>query len=68
MWPMPTTINLRNVPPDFVRRLNIAAAIRGISAKQFVLDVVGKQLEEMERAGQVPAEPKTKRPGPLGKQ
>lgn len=67
MCPMTTAINLRNVPPGFARRLKIAAAVRGVSVKQFILDVVEEKLQKMERAGMLPVQPQTKRPARRGK-
>ena len=48
---MPATmVQIRNVPPDFHRRLKARAALEGMSMSDYVLREVGKSLERPTRA------------------
>jgi len=40
------TINLRDLPEDFVRRAKAHAAINGMTLKDFVVDSVEKAMQE----------------------
>lgn len=44
-----TMIQVRNVPPDFHRRLKARAAMEGMSMSDYVLREVGKALERPTR-------------------
>jgi plasmid stability protein len=45
----PTTIQIRNVPDEFHRRLKSGAAVEGMSMSDYVLRVVGKALDRPTR-------------------
>lgn len=45
---------VRNIPHELMRRTKIAAAIKGISVRQLLLDAVTAQLEDLERKGMMP--------------
>jgi hypothetical protein len=40
------TINLRDLPPDFVRRAKAHAALGGMTLKDFVIEAVEKAMQE----------------------
>jgi len=42
---MPTTVQIRNVPPEFHRRLKVRAAMEGMSMSEYILREVGKALD-----------------------
>ena len=47
---MPTTmVQIRNVPPEFHRRLKARAAIEGMSMSDYILREVGKALDRPTR-------------------
>ena len=43
------TINLRDLPPDFVRRAKTHAAISGMTLKDFVIQAVETAMRETEQ-------------------
>lgn len=45
-----TMVQIRNVPPEFHRRLKARAALEGMSMSDYVLREVGKALERPTRA------------------
>ena len=45
-----TMVQIRNVPPDFHRRLKARAALEGMSMSDYILREVGKALERPTRA------------------
>ena len=48
---MPSTmVQIRNVPPEFHRRLKARAALEGMSMSDYILREVGKALERPTRA------------------
>ena len=48
---MPSTmVQIRNVPPEFHRRLKARAAMEGMSMSDYILREVGKALERPTRA------------------
>ena len=48
---MPSTmVQIRNVPPEFHRRLKARAALEGMSMSDYILREVGKSLERPTRA------------------
>lgn len=48
---MPSTmVQIRNVPPEFHRRLKARAALEGMSMSDYILREVGKALEQPTRA------------------
>ena len=47
---MPSTmVQIRNVPPEFHRRLKARAALEGMSMSDYILREVGKSLERPTR-------------------
>jgi len=40
------TVNLRDMPGDLVRRAKAYAALQGLSLKQFIIETLGKRLDE----------------------
>jgi plasmid stability protein len=42
-------VQIRNVPPDFHRRLKASAAMEGMSMSEYILREVGKALERPTR-------------------
>lgn len=46
---MPTMVQIRNVPPEFHRRLKARAAIEGMSMSEYILREIGKVLERPTR-------------------
>ena len=44
-----TMVQIRNVPPEFHRRLKVRAATEGMSMSEYVLREVGKALERPTR-------------------
>jgi plasmid stability protein len=44
-----TMVQIRNVPPDFHRRLKARAALEGMSMSDYVLREVGKALDKPTR-------------------
>lgn len=44
------TINLRDLPEDFVRRAKAHAALSGVTLKDFVIAAVEKAMQEMPEA------------------
>jgi predicted DNA binding CopG/RHH family protein len=40
------TVNLRDLPEDLVRRAKACAALRGMTLKQFVVEVVSNAVAE----------------------
>jgi len=40
------TINLRDLPEDFVRRAKSHAALRGVTLKDFVIEAVEKAMQD----------------------
>jgi plasmid stability protein len=44
-----TMVQIRNVPPDFHRRLKIRAATEGMSMSDYVLREIGKALDHPTR-------------------
>jgi predicted DNA-binding protein len=44
------TINLRDLPEEFVRRAKAHAALSGVTLKDFVIDAVEKAMQEMPEA------------------
>jgi antitoxin FitA len=44
-----TTVQIRNVPPEFHRRLKARAAMEGMSMSEYILREVGKSLERPTR-------------------
>ncbi|HZB26139.1 MAG TPA: hypothetical protein VE379_08410 [Vicinamibacterales bacterium] len=45
-----TMVQIRNVPPDFHRRLKARAALEGMSMSEYILREIGKALERPTRA------------------
>jgi plasmid stability protein len=45
-----TMVQIRNVPPEFHRRLKARAALEGMSMSDYILREVGKALERPTRA------------------
>ena len=45
-----TMVQIRNVPPEFHRRLKARAALEGMSMSEYILREVGKALERPTRA------------------
>ena len=45
-----TMVQIRNVPPEFHRRLKARAALEGMSMSDYILREVGKALERPMRA------------------
>jgi antitoxin FitA len=45
-----TMVQIRNVPPEFHRRLKARAAMEGMSMSDYILREVGKALERPTRA------------------
>ena len=45
-----TMVQIRNVPPEFHRRLKARAALEGMSMSEYILREVGKALERPSRA------------------
>jgi plasmid stability protein len=45
-----TMVQIRNVPPEFHRRLKARAAVEGMSMSEYILREVGKALERPTRA------------------
>jgi plasmid stability protein len=45
-----TMVQIRNVPPEFHRRLKARAAMEGMSMSEYILREVGKALERPTRA------------------
>ena len=45
-----TMVQIRNVPPEFHRRLKARAALEGMSMSDYILREVGKALEHPTRA------------------
>lgn len=45
-----TMVQIRNVPPDFHRRLKARAALEGMSMSDYILREIGKALERPTRA------------------
>lgn len=45
----PTMVQIRNVPPEFHRRLKARAAMEGMSMSEYILREVGKALERPTR-------------------
>ena len=43
-------VQIRNVPPEFHRRLKARAALEGMSMSEYILREVGKALERPSRA------------------
>jgi plasmid stability protein len=46
---MTTTVQIRNVPPEFHRRLKVRAAVEGMSMSEYILREVGKALDRPTR-------------------
>jgi hypothetical protein len=46
---MSTMVQIRNVPPDFHRRLKARAAIEGMSMSDYILREIGKALDRPTR-------------------
>ena len=46
---MSTMVQVRNVPPEFHRRLKARAAMEGMSMSEYILREVGKALERPTR-------------------
>lgn len=46
---MSTMVQIRNVPPEFHRRLKARAAMEGMSMSEYILREVGKALERPTR-------------------
>jgi plasmid stability protein len=44
-----TMVQIRNVPPDFHRRLKARAAMEGMSMSEYILREIGKALERPTR-------------------
>ena len=44
-----TMVQIRNVPPEFHRRLKVRAATEGMSMSEYILREVGKALERPTR-------------------
>ena len=44
-----TMVQIRNVPPDFHRRLKARAALEGMSMSEYILREVGKSLDRPTR-------------------
>lgn len=55
---MPTTINLRNLSGDLIRSAKIAAAVKGITLKAFVVEAVEQAIKA---AGARPVNKKPRR-------
>ena len=45
-----TMVQIRNVPPEFHRRLKARAALEGMSMSDYILREIGKALERPTRA------------------
>jgi plasmid stability protein len=45
-----TMVQIRNVPPEFHRRLKARAALEGMSMSDYIMREVGKALERPTRA------------------
>jgi plasmid stability protein len=45
-----TMVQIRNVPPDFHRRLKARAALEGMTMSDYILREIGKALERPTRA------------------
>jgi predicted HicB family RNase H-like nuclease len=48
------TWNFRGIPKDLMRKANIAAAIKGTSVKQILVDLMEGYIKELERKGELP--------------
>ncbi|MDN5872206.1 MAG: type II toxin-antitoxin system HicB family antitoxin [Nitrococcus sp.] len=46
---MSTTVQIRNVSPEFHRRLKVRAAMEGMSMSEYILREVGKALDRPTR-------------------
>jgi antitoxin FitA len=46
---MSTMVQIRNIPPEFHRRLKARAAMEGMSMSEYILREVGKALERPTR-------------------
>jgi plasmid stability protein len=46
---MSATVQIRNVPPEFHRRLKVRAAMEGMSMSEYILREVGKALDRPTR-------------------
>jgi plasmid stability protein len=46
---MSSTVQIRNVPPEFHRRLKVRAAMEGMSMSEYILREVGKALDRPTR-------------------
>jgi plasmid stability protein len=46
---MSSTVQIRNVPPEFHRRLKVRAAMEGMSMSEYMLREVGKALDRPTR-------------------
>jgi len=46
---MPNTVQVRNVPSDFHRRLKARAALEGMSMSEYILRELGKALDRPTR-------------------
>ena len=43
------TVNLRDLPEDLIRRAKAAAAMNGMTLKDWVTDCIRKKIDETER-------------------
>ena len=46
--------NFREIPRDLMRKVKMAAAHEGKTVKEFLVELAGKRVEELERKGILP--------------